>query len=161
MLLEVIITSVVIITLLITVYICLNRVSSGYDKRSSYYDLDCLYLSSTVSDIILNEKEDSFFSGYKVIDNIDGIKNSYSKYDVNVYYIEYKKEYINKLKELNNKSSFSDYIDYLNNSLDYDSEYSYIIISEMCEKEDKNKCNYYGLKVSKDKKEEVRNEKGE
>ena len=43
MLAEVVVVSAVISTVLVTMYIAINRVSSAYETRNSYYDIDALF----------------------------------------------------------------------------------------------------------------------
>ena len=58
----------------------------------------------------------------------------------------YNKNKINDLTSINGINvTFKDFITYLDGHLDYNEEYNYIIISEICN--DKDDCNYYGLKV--------------
>ena len=53
-----------------------------------------------------------------------------------------------QLKSLNDKLTFSDYLDYLSESLDFsDGNYNYMIIVERIENNDKDDCYYYALKL--------------
>ena len=52
MLAEVVVVSAVISTVLVTMYIAINRVSSAYETRNSYYDIDALFFAEEINDLI-------------------------------------------------------------------------------------------------------------
>ena len=52
------------------------------------------------------------------------------------------------LKNLNSKLTFSEYLDYLSDNIDFsDENYNYMIIVERMENSDINDCYYYALKL--------------
>ena len=51
MMAEVVVVSVVIATVLVTLFTCLNKVSSAYETRNRYYDVDSLYAAIEINEI--------------------------------------------------------------------------------------------------------------
>ena len=149
MMAEVVVVSVIICTALVTLYTGINRVSNAYKIRNKYYDINALYMAekanlylintSNINKLITNNKS------VKISDpNLNNITNIYksnnSDSTTNIYFSMYNKNSINGINV-----TFKDFITYLDGHLDYNEEYNYIIISEICN--DKDDCNYYGLKV--------------
>ena len=61
MLAEVVVVSVVLAAVLVTLFGGLNSISSAYDIRNHYYDIDCLYVAMEINDILIkNNSMDSF-----------------------------------------------------------------------------------------------------
>ena len=57
-------------------------------------------------------------------------------------------ESMSTLKNLNSKLTFSEYLDYLSDNIDFsDENYNYMIIVERMENSDINDCYYYALKL--------------
>lgn len=158
MLAEVIIVSVVIVTVLVTLYIGLNNVASAYDTRNRYYDVDCLYAAIEVNNVLLKNYP-AIIKTDTVIDlSQEGDINSFEEFyeeniqdSINLYLSPYNKEKIYELIELEpnkyTKNSFNDYINYLSGNLNFNDDYDYIIIAERLEDNDINDCYYYALKL--------------
>lgn len=138
MLAEVVVVSAVISTVLVTMYIAINRVSSAYETRNSYYDIDALFFAEEINDLIKDKKlqTDSKLS-------LGGLSTAYQSlgYKANGYYIT--------PSTLNNtiegKQTLKDFMSYLKSKLSNDNNYTYIIVSELCTPDDD--CRYYALKV--------------
>lgn len=78
MMAEVVVVSVVVATVLVTLFVGLSRVSSAYELRNRYYDIDALYLSMEANDLLLsNNFMETFFNSnsQELIDN--DYKNCY------------------------------------------------------------------------------------
>lgn len=152
MLVEVVVVSAVIATVLVTMFISVNRVTSAYRDRDSYNSIDALYLAMTVNDILINDNDLSRLvcenSAAKDITD-SNLKDAYSNVgDINVYYCPYNKDKVNSLKTFNNKNTFSGFVDYISNKFNYsDSSFNYLIVSEICKDND---CYYYALKLKYD-----------
>lgn len=154
MMAEVVVVSVVIAVVLITLFTGLNRVSSAYEKRDRYYDIDALYLAMMANDILIKSGDINTIiktgNSIKITNNdVNLLLNTYNNDDVNLYFSLYKplaeEGKIDKLKELSNKKTTKEFIDYLGTKFDFNDDYNYVIISEICKNDDD--CYYYALKV--------------
>lgn len=136
MLIEVVIVATVISTVLIFLYISINRMSNAYDTRNRYYDIDAMQAAMEINDSLDNEyvntqyytpipSDNRFISFY----NSSGINNT-----IEAYYVESNSLSVGKLLNDNNIDNyFKEYIKYLMDKLDFD-KYSYLIIVELKDK---------------------------
>lgn len=144
MLAEVVVVSAVISTVLVTMYIAINRVSSAYETRNSYYDIDALFFAEEINDLI-KDKELQKDSNSKL--SLGDLSTAYQNQD----YLNYKEAngYYITPSTLNNtiegKQTLKDFMSYLKTKLSNDNNYTYIIVSELCTHDDD--CRYYALKV--------------
>lgn len=149
MLVEVVVVSAVIATVLVTMFMSVNRVTSAYRDRDSYNSIDALYLAMAENDILINEDSLSGLRSGNVVSEVtdSSLRGAYSTIgDINVYYCPYDKSKVISLKELNSKSTFSGFVDYISNKFDYsDSSFNYLIVSEICKGSDD--CYYYALRL--------------
>lgn len=159
MLAEVVVVSVIICTVLVTLYTSLVRINNAYDTRNRYYDINTLYFTEEVNDILIymnyiNEYIST--SESKEVDlskNVFSGYNFYSAYNINtalggsikMYFSLYDDSRVEALKNMKDNATFKDYISYLKDHFDYDEEYEYILVTEMCKTGDD--CYYYGLRV--------------
>ena len=154
MLVEVVVVSAVIATVLVTMFIAINRVSSAYSTRDSYNSVDALYLAMAVNDILRENNGLSDLVCNKrnakeiPYSNFESLKEAYKDIgSINLYYSPYDRDKVLSLKK--NKATFDGFIDYISNKLDYsNTNYNYLIISELCKTEDD--CYYYALKLKYD-----------
>ena len=151
MLVEVVVVSAVIATVLVTMFIAINRVSSAYSTRDSYNSVDALYLAMAENDILRenNELSDLICNNSNTREITDSsLKEAYNSIgSINLYYSPYDRDKVLSLKR--NKATFDGFIDYISNKLDYsNTNYNYLIISELCKTEDD--CYYYALKLKYD-----------
>ena len=155
MMAEVVVVSVVIAVVLITLFTGLNRVSSAYEKRDRYYDIDALYLAMMANDILIKSGDINTIiktgNSIKITnDDVNLLLNTYNNDDVNLYFSLYEKGKIDELKDLSTteettKETTKEFIDYLGTKFDFNDDYNYVIISEICKNVDD--CYYYALKV--------------
>ena len=151
MMAEVVVVSVVIAVVLITLFTGLNRVSSAYEKRDRYYNIDALYLAMMANDILIKSGDINTIiktgNSIKITNNdVNLLLNTYNNDDVNLYFSLYEKGKIDKLKDLSTtKETTKEFIDYLGTKFDFNDDYNYVIISEICKNVDD--CYYYALKV--------------
>ena len=142
MLAEVVVVSAVISTVLVTMYIAINRVSSAYETRNSYYDIDALFFAEEINDLI-KDKELQADSNSKL--SLGDLSAAYRNKD----YLNYKEAngYYITPSTLNNtiEGKQKDFMSYLKTKLSNDNNYTYIIVSELCTHDDD--CRYYALKV--------------
>lgn len=159
MLAEVVVVSVIICAVLVTLYTSLVRINNAYDTRNRYYDINTLYFTEEVNDILIyngyineyistnNSKEidlsnvfsndSNFYSAY----NIDTAKGG----SIRMLFSLYDNSSVEALADMNINATFKEYISYLKDHFDYDEEYEYILVTEMCKTGDD--CYYYGLRV--------------
>lgn len=127
MMAEVVVVSVIICTVLVTLYTALVRINNAYDTRNRYYDIDTLYFTEEVNDMLIymgyiNEyistndskevnlnnvfsNDSNFYSAYNIDTALGGsIKMYFSLYDANS---------VGSLAGMNSNTTFKDYISYL------------------------------------------------
>ena len=141
MLAEVVVVSAVISTVLVTMYIAINRVSSAYETRNSYYDIDALFFAEEINDLIKDKKLQTDSNLKLSLGDLFTAYQSLGYKEANGYYIT--------PSTLNNtiegKQTLKDFMSYLKTKLSNDNNYTYIIVSELCTPDDD--CRYYALKV--------------
>lgn len=163
MLAEVVVVAVVIATVLVTLYVGLNNMSSAYETRNKYYDVDSLYIAMEINDILIRENSINSFDKNNVtllsdyVSNFESFYENNIKYNITSYFVPYKssedgttytlQKGIDKLKSMVVNSTFKDYIDYLSGNLIFDDDYDYIIIVERENINDEDDCYYYALKL--------------
>lgn len=141
MLAEVVVVSAVISTVLVTMYIAINRVSSAYETRNSYYDIDALFFAEEINDLIKDKKLQTDSTPKLSLGDLFTAYQSLGYKEANGYYIT--------PSTLNNtiegKQTLKDFMSYFKTKLSNDNNYKYIIVSELCITDDD--CRYYALKV--------------
>lgn len=141
MLAEVVVVSAVISTVLVTMYIAINRVSSAYETRNSYYDIDALFFAEEINDLIKDKELQKDSNSKLLLGDLFTAYQSLDYKEANGYYIT--------PSTLNNtiegKQTLKDFMSYLKSKLSNDNNYKYIIVSELCTTDDD--CRYYALKV--------------
>ena len=161
MLAEVVIVASVIAGILITLYISLNRVAAAYEKRNRYYDIDAMYAAVEINEAILYDtsSEKEYTSSLtttnlnEVGDTTSRLKKIIDFYPSNVYPLKMA-YYVNNLSDVDNLKNlknddkyFNEYIDYLNDNIEF-SKYDYLIIIELQkDKDDPDDIYFYTLKV--------------
>jgi len=141
MLAEVVVVSVVVVTIIVTLYAGFNRVYTAYNERSKYYDVDGLYALKNIADLLIEDNSINNITSND-IDLTDGYyKTIKDVYDIeNAYILDY-----NFISNSDNYSNgMNDYINYLDRSLDFDEEYDYILLLE---REVQDKYYYSSLRI--------------
>lgn len=152
MMAEVIVVSAVILVALVSLYTSYNKLFSLYNQRVNYYDINTLYELSYIRDNRLYGSEADVSLEPKEVDNSKFTHDTTSKRKL--YYT--KKENINRLDTSSVNSTFKEYIEYLNKSIDINSSitddcvsYCYwndLLIYEKCDNHGEN-CTYAYLEV--------------
>lgn len=150
MMAEVIVVSAVIIVTLVGLYTSYNKIFSLYNQRVDYYDVNTLYELSYI-------RENKLY-GSKNLETPYVISNSEFTYDTSsirkLYYID--KNTINLVNTTGINSTFKEYIDYLESSLDFESSlkagdienpWHDLLIYEKCADTNGNDCTYAYLEV--------------
>ena len=155
MMAEVVVVSVIICTVLVTLYTALVRINNAYDTRNKYYDINTLYFTEEVNDMLIymgyiNEYISTSDSKEVDLNNVfSNDSNFYSAYNIDTtlfkYFSLYNADSVGSLGNMNDNTTFKDYISYLKEHFDYNEEYEYILVTEMCKTGDD--CYYYGLRV--------------
>lgn len=145
MLVEVIIVTVVVVSIMTSLYVVFNRVYKVYELKNKYANIDGIYALKLVSDdIVDNVKINNLLNdtnSYRVIDN-SYCKNMkycsalYDGYKINKIYLvnmDYVKNDSNDLytsiknDDTDVSETLKDYIDYFKKIYNYNSRYAYII----------------------------------
>lgn len=161
MLAEVVVSASVIAVILVTLYIGLNRMTSAYETRNRYYDIDAQQVAMEVNDFF--KRNDGYLEKISETGNLIEISDEFSDYfsdnfydddngllkklgysNANVYYSSFDKNNLSNLKNNKYKNTFKDYLDYIINKIDFNENYSYFIVVEL---EKNNGYYYYTLKV--------------
>ena len=157
MLVEVIVTSTVVITAMIAFYTSFNKLYNVYRTKNTYYNLDGIYASKKMINELVKYDINKFINNafytkeYEYLvaggtcleglsSNCVTIKDLYGI--ENMIFVEYDSVSINKLKgESGINQSFVDYIDYLIGYYNIGvetTEYNYIVLTEL-----RNEDSYY------------------
>lgn len=153
MLAEVVIVSVVVATVLVTLFTGLKNVSSAYQTRNRYYDIDSLYSAMDINDILIRNNSSYIYSSTGVKLNNERDISEYEDfhkntgYNIDSYLTPYNSQQMITLKDLNDNITFDEYIDYLGGNINFNEDYDYIIIVERENIYDKDDCYYYALKL--------------
>ena len=157
MLAEVVVVSVVVAIVLVTLFTSLNNLSSAYETRNRYYDVDSLYAAMDINDILVKKESSLIYSDSALELSSDGdiavFENFYDNtdYSIDSYIVPYDATSLLTLKNLNDNVTFSDYLDYLSGNFDFEDDFDYVIVVErelikdnVSEEDD---CYYYALKL--------------
>ena len=141
MLVEVIIVTVVVVTIMTSLYVVFNRVYNNYRIKNTYVNVDAIYALKNFEDYLIDEfKLNSLLkelsSGYKEITCEGlGLSNNcdtlFTVYKINKLYLVKKND--NKIDEISDpdiNQTFKDYITYLNNNIVNASTSDYLFIVE-------------------------------
>ena len=141
MLAEVVVTSTIILTSLMSLYVTFNKLYKNYEIRSKYFDIDGVYAIKAV----INTKLKSGDLNKIIKDNTnytsiltDDVKNIKETYNIENMYIV-KKDNLDALKTETSRNTFKDYLTYMEKYYKLnDTNYSYFIVAEY-----KNNNDYY------------------
>ena len=155
MLAEVIIVSVIICVVLVSLFTGINRVTKAYDLRNRYYDVNALYMAEKANLYLIEDNSINTLisnnSPVKVENtNLNNVISFYNSGNtgstLNIYFTPYDQNKVDDLGKLTGTNqTYKDFIDYLSGHLEFKGEYTYMLISEICNSTDD--CYYYGLGV--------------
>lgn len=159
MLIEVIVTSTIIVTSMIGLYTAFNRIYKNYNVKSSYYSVDAVYATEAMfQDMLYNHDINNiinniFFEGYfkyliedskcnsTLLDDISVCSTLVEVYKIkNMILVEYDAEVIDSkvdagfgFKESLSNETFKDYVDYVISYYDIktNEEYNYLLLTEI------------------------------
>lgn len=154
MLVEVVIVTVVVATIMVSLYVAFNRVYDAYDLKAKYTNIDALYAIRTIEDQLIDEMKFSeafsgFTNGYKefTCDIYDSAstaktycKSVFERYKISdFYYVELETDdasgnkVLPDLSSLSVNQTFKDYINYLNNAVTFKADSNYVFLVETYE----------------------------
>lgn len=160
MLVEVIVTSTIVVTTMVLLYSSFNKLSNNYKTKNSYYNIDATYATKEMINFMIKKDEgninkfinDTFYNnryGYiikkenddtkcKISDiSCDNLKKLYSI--ENMIFSEYDQESLKYLKENESiNQTFKEYIEYLDKYYDIkntEDDYNYIMLTEVMEED--------------------------
>ena len=141
MLAEVVVTSTIVLTALIGLYVTFNKLYNNYNIRMTYYDIDGIYAIKNMTNILLDTgelndiiKDFTTSSNKSIIENSTchyGNKEGSNKcsalqseyYIQNIYITTYDKQAINNLQTKVLRQTFIDYLDYISKYYDLNETY--------------------------------------
>ena len=128
MMAELVVVSAIVLVALSGLYVSYNKIFSIYNKRINYYDVATLYELGNIRD-------NNDLTGESSMANI------LNKSNKKVYYLNHK-----DLLKLNvSNQTYKEYLEYISGSVTFDTEY--ILVMEICLKDDINICKYAYLEV--------------
>ena len=134
MMAELVVVSAIVLSTVATFYTSYNKIYSAYKTKLHYYDVTTLYkLASYRNEINLNN--------YPTTDKFNNVESGET-----VYVVKNGQNHIDKTELSDINPTFSDYIDFFNNTVDYKNFPSdYMMIMERCITDDE--CYYAYLEV--------------
>ena len=147
MMAEVIVVSAIILVFMTGLYLSYGKIFSLYNTRVNYYDSDTLYGIAYYRDTLIKEdKINGLLSTVKSSSNkyLNLFTNTLNQVNTgdNLFLVYHAKDNLSKIKNAGINKTFKDYIDYLESSTTYRS--NYIMIMERCYEDD---CTYGYLEV--------------
>ena len=145
MLAEVVITSTIVLTSLISLYVTFNKLYKNYEIRSRYYDIDGYYAIKEIINLLIKKNEisdvlpgeDNYYKEISTLTSLSNIKGPYQIQDI--YVTKYDKKSLENLGKNVPTNTFKDYINYLIKYYNFnDNKYTYLFITEY-----KNDGDYY------------------
>lgn len=132
MMAEVVVVSSIIIVVLVALYTSCNKIIAMHNERIDYYDVATLYELATIRDTYKDELSD--------IGSIGTVLHDDNRL---VYYVSI--DEITDLIPQNINATFKDYLTYLTDSTEFETEY--ILIMERCVENNIDNCKYAYLEV--------------
>lgn len=148
MLAEVVIVAMVITTVLVFLYVSINRMSLAYDKRDRYYNIDAMEVAMGVNDSLDSTYDSVIY--FQAVPSSNSFINFYNnnnlKYTPVAYYAKSNLTSLESLKNSLSDDYLKEYIDYLEDKLALDS-YNYLVIVKLTDKDNQDNVYFYTLKV--------------
>ena len=96
MLVETIIVTVVVATIMISLYVAFNRIYGAYESKKTYMDIEPIYAIDIIKDYLIDE-----FLIEDILSDADnnGIVNVISNKEIKIELKDYQRDYLNKIIE--------------------------------------------------------------
>ena len=147
MLVETIIVTVVVATIMTSLYIVFNRVYTAYDKKGKYTDVDAVYALKMMEDYMIDEttfneklKNTNTNSFVEITCTTETYCESvFDEYNVNkMYIVKNEENALNHLIEEKINETFKEYLEYLINIGVFEETYSHLLVVETYAIDDEN-----------------------
>ena len=131
MMTEVVVVSVIVLSVLVTMYVSYGKLFTGFKEKINYYNPDSIYKLANVRDAMikdgtLNTLIKEYTSTIKIDSYCKGLCNELKSTN-NIYISNY-----GDLKKINNTNqTFKDYIAFLENNIENKNNYYLIIETEV------------------------------
>lgn len=131
MMAEVVVVSVIVLSVLVTMYVSYGKLFTGFKEKINYYNPDSIYKLANVRDAMikdgtLNTLIKEYTSTIKIDSYCKGLCNELKSTN-NIYISNY-----GDLKKINNTNqTFKDYIAFLENNIENKNNYYLIIETEV------------------------------
>ncbi len=131
MMTEVVVVSVIVLSVLVTMYVSYGKLFTGFKEKINYYNPDSIYKLANVRDAMikdgtLNTLIKEYTSTIKIDSYCKGLCNELKSTN-NIYISNY-----GDLKKINNTNqTFKDYIAFLENNIENKNNYYRIIETEV------------------------------
>ena len=131
MMTEVVVVSVIVLSVLVTMYVSYGKLFTGFKEKINYYNPDSIYKLANVRDAMikdgtLNTLIKEYTSTIKIDSYCKGLCNELKSTN-NIYISNY-----GDLKKINNTNqTFKDYIAFLENKIENKNNYYLIIETEV------------------------------
>ena len=128
---EVVVVSVIVLSVLVTMYVSYGKLFTGFKEKINYYNPDSIYKLANVRDAMikdgtLNTLIKEYTSTIKIDSYCKGLCNELKSTN-NIYISNY-----GDLKKINNTNqTFKDYIAFLENNIENKNNYYLIIETEV------------------------------
>ncbi len=96
MLVETIIVTVVVATIMISLYVAFNRIYGAYESKKTYMDIEPIYAIDIIRNYLIDE-----FLIEDILNNVDnnGVVNIISNKEIKIELKDYQRDYLNKIIE--------------------------------------------------------------
>ena len=131
MITEVVVVSVIVLSVLVTMYVSYGKLFTGFKEKINYYNPDSIYKLANVRDAMikdgtLNTLIKEYTSTIKIDSYCKGLCNEFKSTN-NIYISNYE-----DLEKINNTNqTFKDYIAFLENNIENKNNYYLIIETEV------------------------------
>lgn len=170
MLIEVIVTSTIVVTTMIALYTSFNKLYNNYRTKNSYYNQNGLYAiketinamtKAYISNVNINGFiNKNFYSnnygyiiknGSRCAMNLEICSNLINLYKINnMILVEYDKTILYDIKNQVENQTFKDYIDYIISYYDIGTtaeNFNYIMLAELIDENDSEQYTYANLRM--------------
>lgn len=148
MLVEIVVVTVVVVTIMTSLYIVFNRVYNAFEIKSTYSDINAIYALDLLRDYMIEKETTNSFiyndlvkrvqseNYIEITCDIDEKFNTYctevfENYNINrVFITKNNAESLRNLKNISINQTFKEYIDYLTNTLNFENSEGEILLAE-------------------------------
>ena len=148
MLVEIVVVTVVVVTIMTSLYIVFNRVYNAFEIKSTYSDINAIYALDLLRDYMIEKETTNSFVYNDLIKRVQTenyveitcnlnedfktyCNEVFEKYNINrVFITKNNKDSLDDIKNININQTFKEYIDYLENTLNFENSEEEILLIE-------------------------------